>query len=60
MWIHPQYDTATKVNDIALLKLESPLNLGLNPKAIVMPAENQSFVDETCIATGWGATISGA
>ncbi len=62
---HPQYHASTHRNDIALLKLSSPLDLsGSNVKAIpIVTAEHASegIQDPGTLATitGWGATSEG-
>lgn len=56
---HPLYDDATLDNDIALLKLDTPINLGGSGEtttsliALASPA-NGSFVNASSWVTGWG------
>lgn len=58
--VHPSYDTVTKQYDLVLLRLSSALTLSSNPAAIVTPSPYQSFVGQSCVLAGWGATSSGA
>lgn len=53
--VHPRYDAATKMNDIALIEMESPLNLGAKVSAIEInrnPIEGKV----ASIVAGWGRT----
>lgn len=62
---HPQYQSSTHQNDIALLRLSSPLDLsGPNVKAIPIVTEdhaNAGLQDPgvTATITGWGALSEG-
>jgi len=61
--VHPQYNNTTLINDIALLKLESPVVLGGSgaSRTAVVPLVSEnvgSLVDENAWVTGWGYTES--
>lgn len=51
--VHPRYDAATKLNDIALIEMESPLELGVKVSAIEI---NRNAIDGKvmCSVAGWG------
>jgi len=58
--IHEQYNHFSKDNDIALLKLSSPLDFGSGIQPICMPTSaTVPDAGTTCAVTGWGATSSG-
>lgn len=54
--LHPQFDNATLVNDIALLELESPARRKENIDAVCMPKKNdfKEGSKAKCYVTGWG------
>ncbi|KAK7016379.1 hypothetical protein SK128_007618 [Halocaridina rubra] len=54
--IHPQFDNATLVNDIALLQLERSARRKANIDAVCMPKKTDFFEGSTtrCYVTGWG------
>lgn len=54
---HPNYDSKTKNNDVALLKLQTPLTFNDRVKPVCLP--NPGMMLETrqpCWISGWGAT----
>ncbi|XP_076054006.1 chymotrypsinogen A-like [Oratosquilla oratoria] len=54
--VHPEFDNATLVNDIALLQLEQSAKRRQNIDAVCMP-KHEDFVQgspATCYVTGWG------
>ena len=60
--VHPSYNDNTLVNDIALLKLASPVTLGGSgaSKTAVVPLVSSgvgTLVDELAWVTGWGDTV---
>ncbi|XP_076053983.1 trypsin-1-like [Oratosquilla oratoria] len=56
---HPDYNTNTQENDIALIQLKSPLNIdGMTVSPICMPPYMHNFTDD-CIVAGWGKTSEG-
>jgi len=55
--IHPQYDTTTQENDIALLELESyKSNKHIHPICLPTKHLSANFAGETGTVTGWGTT----
>jgi len=52
--IHPQYRDGHPPNDIALLLLASPLNLGHNINTVCLPSGNADIDLSKCVASGWG------
>jgi len=52
--IHEGYYPAALHNDVALLFLESPVDVGPEADTICLPDSNQAFNGARCYATGWG------
>ncbi|CAG0883904.1 unnamed protein product [Darwinula stevensoni] len=54
--IHPGFDNATLVHDIALLQLARPAQRRANIDAVCMPKPNQASnaTGQPCYVTGWG------
>ncbi|XP_042886535.1 trypsin-like [Penaeus japonicus] len=53
-------DSAIPVNDIALLRLASPLTFGEGVDAVPMPDQDEDpAVAEHCVVSGWGALEEG-
>lgn len=52
--IHEQYYKAGLHNDIALLFLEEPFDIGDNVNTICLPPHNQNFDSQRCLASGFG------
>lgn len=58
--VHENYDDWTINNDIALLKLASPLKLGEDLRAQAVPLATHNVTEGTdATITGWGTTSSG-
>ncbi|XP_067574515.1 chymotrypsinogen B-like [Pseudorca crassidens] len=54
---HPLWDLRTVQNDIALLKLATPVSLSRTVSAVCLPSANASFpAGSLCTTTGWGKT----
>ncbi|XP_059203993.1 trypsin-like [Centropristis striata] len=52
---HPDYDSSTSDNDIALLQLSSPVSFTNYIRPVCLPAEGSEFAaGTTCWVTGWG------
>ncbi|KAK3094909.1 hypothetical protein FSP39_007763 [Pinctada imbricata] len=52
-----QYNSRSNYDDIALIKLDKPLDLsGSTIRAACLPDPTDNFEDMTCTVTGWGAT----
>jgi len=52
--VHEGYYPAALHNDVALLFLESPVDVGPEADLICLPDINQSFGGQGCFASGWG------
>uniref|UniRef100_A0A8P0TUA3 Transmembrane protease serine 2 n=2 Tax=Canis lupus familiaris TaxID=9615 RepID=A0A8P0TUA3_CANLF len=54
---HPNYDSKTKNNDIALMKLQTPLTFNDRVKPVCLPNPGMMLEPEqSCWISGWGAT----
>ncbi|XP_025908828.1 transmembrane protease serine 2 [Nothoprocta perdicaria] len=57
---HPDYDADSKDNDVALMKLETPLTFNDNIRAVCLPNPGMMFEpNEECWISGWGAEAEG-
>ncbi|CAO2591311.1 Serine protease 52 [Lemmus lemmus] len=54
--MHPKFDSWLLDNDIALLLLESPLNLSINSVPICVSEVSDVLAWDNCWVTGWGIT----
>lgn len=56
--VHPKYDKKGYINDIALLRLRSPVRLDEDVQAVKLanPASNQTYIGENVTISGWGYT----
>ncbi|XP_050545031.1 trypsin-2-like isoform X2 [Daktulosphaira vitifoliae] len=54
--IHPDYDTATHANDIALIRLNRPLTFSTYVQPICLPKTNMQIYNKTAVVCGWGQT----
>uniref|UniRef100_A0A8C0JDW2 Peptidase S1 domain-containing protein n=1 Tax=Chelonoidis abingdonii TaxID=106734 RepID=A0A8C0JDW2_CHEAB len=54
---HPGYNSASKDNDIMLIKLLTPANLNKNVQPLELPTSCPSPKEE-CVVSGWGTTKS--
>lgn len=54
--VHPDYDSKTLENDIALIKLKKPVPFRHDIQPICLPAYNEDFTGLDGYATGWGLT----
>lgn len=52
--IHEGYYPAALHNDVALLFLDSPIDLGPESDTICLPDSDQAFSTNRCFASGWG------
>uniref|UniRef100_A0A3P9J6P6 Peptidase S1 domain-containing protein n=1 Tax=Oryzias latipes TaxID=8090 RepID=A0A3P9J6P6_ORYLA len=58
---HPDYDPGTHKNDLALLRLSSPVNFTDYIRPVCLAAKRSFFVDGlSCWVTGWGAPQTNA
>ncbi|XP_069044036.1 uncharacterized protein [Lepisosteus oculatus] len=57
---HPNYDSSTNNNDIALMKLSSSVSFNNNIQPVCLADTSSSFYNGTsCWVTGWGDTVEG-
>ena len=57
---HKDYSSTKLTNDIAVIKLDQPLDLsGDAVRAACLPQSGQTFENELATVTGWGTTSSG-
>ncbi|ALC40949.1 CG4386, partial [Drosophila busckii] len=52
---HPKYNARNYDNDIAIIKLDEPVEFNEVLHPVCMPTPGRSFKGETGIVTGWGA-----
>ncbi|XP_011210742.1 trypsin-1 [Bactrocera dorsalis] len=57
--IHPQYDQSRIVNDIAILKLDSPIPFSSSMRPVCLPDINHNFDNRDAIVAGWGLVKEG-
>lgn len=58
--VHTGYNSHTNLNDIALMKLDKPVDINTQyVRAACLPNAHDSFDQMTCTVTGWGATYFG-
>ncbi|CAL8124258.1 unnamed protein product [Orchesella dallaii] len=59
--VHPSYNFFTYENDLALLKLETPVNLTATPHIvpICLPGSDDLLIGENATVTGWGRLSEG-
>ncbi|XP_015156666.1 transmembrane protease serine 2 [Gallus gallus] len=57
---HPNYDTDSKDNDVALMKLETPLSFTNTIRPVCLPNPGMMFQpNQQCWISGWGAEYQG-
>ncbi|XP_026757516.2 phenoloxidase-activating factor 2-like [Galleria mellonella] len=57
---HPEFQRKNLKYNVALLKLESPLELAEHINVICMPGQDESFDQyKSCVANGWGKDVFG-
>ncbi len=53
--MHPEYDPATKKNNVAILKLEWPATFNDRVNSACLPEPNEvPSIGESCVMMGWG------
>ncbi|MEE6460400.1 hypothetical protein FKM82_000951 [Ascaphus truei] len=59
--IYENYTSKTHTNDIAMLRLSTPVTFTRNIRPVCLPETSDIFPDDTsCFVTGWGALTSDA
>ncbi|XP_042224071.1 trypsin alpha-3-like [Homarus americanus] len=56
---HQNYQPGDEINDIALLKLSSPVTVGDIVLPVCLPPLSPTYAGKTATVTGWGTTSSG-
>jgi len=56
---HSEYSAGDELNDIALVKLSSPVEVSATVLPVCMPPPNPTYAQRTAVVTGWGTTSSG-
>lgn len=56
---HPNYNSNTMDNDIALLKLSTKATLNAQVKPACMPDPSEDYTSDEGIVSGWGALAEG-
>jgi len=57
---HPQYNPDTTMNDIAVLKLKTPIKFSDTVKPVCLPAHGEQLADNSqAVVAGWGLTKEG-
>jgi secreted trypsin-like serine protease len=59
IYMHPNYNSRTLVNDIALVKLASPITFSADIQPVCGPEQTDLFVSQKSTCSGWGTTSSG-
>lgn len=60
--VHPSYVASTLANNVALVRLNTPVIIGANVQAIRLAAlsqQNSNFVGTLLTVSGWGQTLTG-
>lgn len=53
-YIHPKFNGHTGIYNVALLKLEVPINRAEHIGTICLPRDDESFLHARCLTMGWG------
>ncbi|ALC40948.1 CG18735, partial [Drosophila busckii] len=57
--VHPNYSTSNFDSDIALIRFNEPVRLGIDMHPVCLPPAAESFAGQTAVVTGWGALSEG-
>lgn len=57
--IHPEFYAGALYNDVALLILETPVDLAVNIQPVCLPPANAVIENTRCFASGWGKDVFG-
>jgi len=53
-FMHPDFDATNLHNDIALIKLDEPVEYTRDLQPICLPTDDESFIGMDAMASGWG------
>lgn len=54
--LHPDYQPGVEYYDVALLELDRPAKLGPTVNTICLPFEQNEYLGDECLVSGWGKT----
>lgn len=57
--IHEQYYSGALFNDVALLFLDTAVDLAPNVGMVCLPEQDESMDNRQCVASGWGKDVFG-
>ncbi|XP_030559374.1 trypsin-1 isoform X1 [Drosophila novamexicana] len=57
--VHPSYSTQNFDSDIALIRFNEPVRLGIDMHPVCLPTPTETFAGQTAVVTGWGALSEG-
>lgn len=57
--VHENFSASTLHNNIALLRLSSPMEYDANVAPVCLPDWNVNYDSEGCVVTGWGTDAQG-
>ncbi|KAH8305985.1 hypothetical protein KR018_008253 [Drosophila ironensis] len=57
--IHPKYSTRNFDSDIALIRFNEPVRLGIDMHPVCLPTPTENYAGQTAVVTGWGALSEG-
>lgn len=57
--VHAGFPSEAPVHDIALIKLDRPVNFTNYVRPVCLPERSTVFDGQTCVVTGWGVTRQG-
>lgn len=57
--VHPNYSTRNFDSDIALIRFNEPVRLGIDMHPVCLPTPTETFAGQTAVVTGWGALSEG-
>ncbi|EDW00875.1 GH20777 [Drosophila grimshawi] len=57
--VHPNYSTLNFDSDIALIRFNEPVPLGIEMHPVCLPTPMETYAGQTAVVTGWGALSEG-
>ncbi len=57
--IHPEYNSVTTANDLALILLKTPITKNSYAHEVCLPDGNETYEGQDVWVTGWGKTYGG-